>query len=90
MRYDARLVVEHKIEPERLTTAWIKRRAFWGGVSEVVAARITGSRPPHLYPAKATPASVLLRASSRFRDPAADRLIRAHYASGVLEGWRQP
>ncbi len=85
--YRGALTVEHKIQQERLTRDWVARRAFWGGVSEMVAAREDGVLPRHLNPAKVAAASLLLSVSALWRDPQADRLIRARYSAGVLAGW---
>ena len=87
--YDGGLVVDHVIEPERLTRRWITRRAFWGGVSEVATARKVGYGSTHLNPVKALVAMCLFWTLSRVRDPHAECLIRSHYARGVLVGWWQ-
>jgi GT2 family glycosyltransferase len=85
--YDGRLVVDHLIGPERLTTRWIKQRAYWGGVSEVFTARKVGYDARHLNPVKAVVSTLLFRVLRLFGDRHTERLIRAHYAAGVLAAW---
>ncbi|WP_432572787.1 glycosyltransferase family 2 protein [Kineococcus sp. SYSU DK005] len=82
--FDASLVVEHLIPQERLTRGWIRRRSYWGGVSEVVGEPTTGPLPARLHPLKALGSFLVLRAASLVSDPKSDRYIRAHYARGVL------
>jgi len=45
-RYDGAFRVEHCIEPERLTRAWLRRRAYWEGVTRVALHRALGEAPP--------------------------------------------
>jgi glucosyl-dolichyl phosphate glucuronosyltransferase len=88
VRYRGDLIVEHNIEPERLTVGWVRKRAFWGGVSEVVGAHVFGSRyPPHLNPIRAAAAMVVFTVVGAVRDPQSDFTIRAHYARGILTAW---
>lgn len=39
VRYDSRIVVEHQIQPDRLTPAWLLRRMYWQGASAVLTRR---------------------------------------------------
>ena len=82
--YEPALVVEHKIESVRLTRGWIRRRAFWGGVTEETAASKKGVKSTHLSPMKVAATLPLLGMLSLLRDPASDYLIRYWYARGVL------
>jgi glucosyl-dolichyl phosphate glucuronosyltransferase len=89
--YDGRLVVEHKIGPERLTSAWIRERAYWGGVTEVVMAEKLGlGLPPHLHPAKLAATIPVLAVLSMIRDRDSDFAIRAWYARGALAAIGEP
>src|SRR5271165_4055355 len=41
-RYDSRIVVYHRIQPLRLTPAWLLSRLYWQGVSTVISRRLLG------------------------------------------------
>lgn len=40
VRYDSRIVVRHRIHPDRLTPAWLLSRLYWQGVSTVLTRRV--------------------------------------------------
>lgn len=40
VRYDSRIVVQHQIQSERLTPAWLLSRLYWQGVSTVQTRRV--------------------------------------------------
>jgi len=42
VRYDSRIVVYHRIQPLRLTPAWLLSRLYWQGVSTVMSRRLLG------------------------------------------------
>ena len=42
VRYDSRIVVQHRIQPGRLTPRWLLSRLYWQGVSTVVSRRLLG------------------------------------------------
>ncbi len=42
VRYDSRIVVQHRIQPARLTPTWLLSRLYWQGVSTVVSRRLLG------------------------------------------------
>ncbi len=42
VRYDLRIVVHHRIQPLRLTPAWLLSRLYWQGVSTVISRRLLG------------------------------------------------
>lgn len=82
--FDPSLSVEHKIAPDRLTKDWIRRRAFWGGITEVLVAReLGGCFPWHLNPLKVALTLPCL-ALARVFDRQYDYYIRLCYAFGVL------
>ncbi|NWG45610.1 MAG: glycosyltransferase family 2 protein [Alphaproteobacteria bacterium] len=79
----------HKVSAERLTRDWVRRRAYWGGVTEVAMERIKGNgRPRHLNPVKLAASLPVLLAGSLLADPGADRFIRLWYALGALRAGR--
>jgi glycosyltransferase involved in cell wall biosynthesis len=41
-RYDSSVVVHHRIQPLRLTPAWLLSRLYWQGVSTVLSRRLLG------------------------------------------------
>jgi len=42
--YDARIVVHHQIQAERLTVGWLLARMYWQGISRVRSGRMLGDR----------------------------------------------
>lgn len=76
----------HKVSAERLTLEWIRKRAYWGGVTEALMADLKGEgTPAHLKPFKLAASIPPLFAMSLLRDPQRDRFIRLHYAIGALK-----
>jgi glycosyltransferase involved in cell wall biosynthesis len=41
-RYDSNIVVHHRIQPIRLTPAWLLSRLYWQGMSTVISRRLLG------------------------------------------------
>ena len=42
VRFDSRIVVQHRIQAVRLTPAWLLSRLYWQGVSTVISRRLMG------------------------------------------------
>lgn len=82
--YDPSIMVKHRIHKERLNLAWIKKRAYWEGVTEVAMIKATDEPFPfHLAVPK------LLASVSGCRTLFAitgnlDFLIRSQIAAGAL------
>jgi len=81
-RYDSRFAVDHVIPEERLTVAWVARRAFWEGISRVrIYAELGRTTPPDLGRAKLTISLPILSLCSLF---SVDYKIRRNLAAGAL------
>lgn len=82
--YSDRLRVQHVIEAERLEWPWIRDRAYWEGISDVVIMRLLGAEPglPRLIKVACGAAALgLVYALFRRRD---ERTLRFWYDVGWL------
>jgi glycosyltransferase involved in cell wall biosynthesis len=81
--YEPRFAVQHRIHPDRMRRAWIARRAFWEGVTQVaVLDALDEKLPLHLSPVKlvaSLPYLWLLQLSNQ-----SDGHIRYQMALGAL------
>ena len=83
--FDPTLSVEHKISADRLTKGWIRSRAFWGGITEVLVVReLGGGFPWHLNPIKVALSIPFLALLAKAFDRQYDHYIRLCYAFGVM------
>jgi len=82
--YEPSVRVKHRIHRERLTMPWIRKRAYWEGITEVAMIQATGEPFPRNLAVPKLAASSLLFGGLFFatRDP--DFLIRGKIASGAL------
>ncbi len=82
--YEPAVRVWHRIHHERLTLDWIRRRAYWEGVTEVILRRAAGDPIPRrlAIPKLAASALVFKGLYALTRDP--DYLIRSQLAAGAL------
>jgi glycosyltransferase involved in cell wall biosynthesis len=82
-RYDGRFGVEHNIEAERLGRAWLRRRAYWEGVTRVAIHRALGEAPPRsLWRPKLLASIPVLWLLARLRPSNPDWDIRLAQARG--------
>jgi hypothetical protein len=95
VRYESDIVVEHQIQPDRLTSAWLLRRMFWQGASAVLTRRAL-HRPGGIWRELVRRAAVaLLCAPAALVPRDSPRLIacrwRLAYALGFIRaalGWQ--
>lgn len=82
--YEPTVRVWHRVHHERLTIDWIRRRAYWEGVTEVAVASATGDPIPLRLAIPKLAASTLIFGSlyALTRNP--DFLIRSQVAAGAL------
>lgn len=82
--YDDRFVVDHHIQPERLTLDWLRKRSFWEGATIVQMQRLLERpMPRHLNPVKLAASYPVLRLwASATKNP--DHVMRASKAWGSL------
>lgn len=88
VRYDPAIAVTHTIQAERLTPAWLLRRQYFQGMSEVLTRRVLGQPAPSLY-RLARAALKLALLSPLLAVPAASPALiglraQAQYAAGFL------
>jgi len=82
-RYDGRFGVEHCIEPERLGRPWLRRRAYWEGVTRVAIHRALGEALPRaLWRPKLLASIPMLWLLARLRPGNPDWDIRLAQARG--------
>ena len=88
VRYNSRIVVQHRIQATRLTPGWLLSRLYWQGVSTVLTRRLLG-RPGAVWrelPRRALVAAVL--APSALLPVRSTRLVqcrwRLAYACGFI------
>jgi len=82
--YEPAVRVWHRIAHDRLTLDWIRRRAYWEGVTEVILGSAAGDPIPRrlAIPKLAASALVFGGLYALTRDP--DFLIRSQLAAGAL------
>lgn len=90
VRFDSRIVVEHQIQPERLTPGWLLSRLFWQGMSTVQTRRVL-RRPGAVWRELPRRLSVaVLCAPAAMLPRSSPRLIglrwRLAYAAGFVYG----
>ena len=82
--YDPSVRVKHRIPLERLALPWIRKRAYWEGVTETVMITATGERfPPNLAVPKLAASAVVFSAAYAITGNP-DFLIRSQIAAGAL------
>jgi glycosyltransferase involved in cell wall biosynthesis len=88
--YDPSVRVKHRIPRERLSLEWIRKRAYWEGVTETTMAKAAGGPfPKHLaMPKLAASAVAFCILYLVTRDP--DHLIRSQIARGALVARLKP
>lgn len=88
--YDPAVRVKHKIHAERLTSDWIRRRAYWEGVTEVAKVKALGERFPRNLALPKLAASASLFSALHAITRRADFLIRSQIARGALNARLKP
>jgi len=89
-RYDGSFGVHHRIEPERLGRDWLRRRAFWEGVTRVALHRALGEPlPASLGLTKLLASIPTLWILARLRAANPDWTIRLELARGSAWTLRQ-
>jgi glycosyltransferase involved in cell wall biosynthesis len=82
-RYDGSFGVQHRIEPARLSCDWLRRRAFWEGVTRIAVLRALGEPlPPSLWSPKLWASIPALWLFARLRAANPDWTIRLELARG--------
>jgi hypothetical protein len=82
--YEPSLKVKHRIHPQRLTEPWIRKRAFWEGVTQIAMIRATDEPFPWSLAIPKLAASAIVFGGLFFLRRNPDFLIRAKLASGAL------
>jgi glycosyltransferase involved in cell wall biosynthesis len=88
--YDPSVRVQHRISNERLTLAWIRKRAYWEGVTETAMIQVTGEPFPSRLAIPKLIASTLVFHLQFFAARHPNSLIRAKIALGALRARLKP
>jgi hypothetical protein len=88
--YEPSVRVKHRIHRERLTLDWIRKRAYWEGVTETAMVNATGEPFPHNLAIPKLAASAVVFGASYLLTRNPDFLIRSRIAAGALSARLKP
>ncbi|MFO7770242.1 MAG: glycosyltransferase family 2 protein [Roseovarius gahaiensis] len=85
--YDSRILVHHRVQPERLDPEWALRRAYWGGYSHILSIDKSIQKIPFKFSLSLSILKLLLLlVMSVFDSHLYEWRIRRNYVWGMVRG----